>query len=327
MKKLWLILLALSAWACEPSKPDEILSESKMEDILVDYHLAQGMAESAEKGREQLRYEYIQAVFHKHKVTETAFDSSMIYYSIKAEALAKIYKKVTERIEAQATWMGANVNTVQNKYANLSNQGDTANIWTDRTYYTIQKEELNNLYRFTIMADSTFKKGDSFLWRFNSTYHSEVHNQEAYAIFVLRYENDSVATIQENVREDGITEMRLPSHNVDSLDIKSVSGYIFMQLPQKNQPKKFNTLFLDDMSLIRFHKKEIAKPKPEATVVDSVKTDTAAQAIQESAQAPARLSPSQLRDNQTHEQRVNIVKDKPLNIRKNNNAVRRIQSR
>lgn len=332
MKKICLILLATSIWACKPGKPTEVLSESKMEDILVDYHLAQGMTENLPNHKEQKRYEYIQAVFNKHHVTESAFDSSMIYYSIKAEALSEIYKRVTERIEAQATILGASMNTIQDRYANLSNQGDTANIWTDRTYYTLKREEMSNMYRFCIAADSSFKKGDSFLWRFNASFNTEGHQQDAYVIFMVRYENDSVASKDETLRSDGLVEMRLPANDVDTLDVKSVSGYIYLQLPQKNQPKKFSTLFLEDVGLIRFHNKA-AKPLQ----VDSIPNDSTFNSITPSdsltddaetlASEPARLSPTQLKEKQTHEQRVNIVKEKPIKFRKINNSAARTKTR
>lgn len=106
MKNLYAILFVFVLLGCKPGKSAGILSESKMENILVDYHLAQGMAENSDMGLEQKRYEYIQTVFNKHGITEAAFDSSMVYYSINAEVLVQIYNKVAKRIEAQTALLG-----------------------------------------------------------------------------------------------------------------------------------------------------------------------------------------------------------------------------
>lgn len=310
MKNLYAILFVFVLLGCKPGKPAGILSESKMENILVDYHLAQGMAENSDMGLEQKRYEYIQTVFNKHGITEAAFDSSMVYYSINAEVLAQIYNKVAKRIEAQTALLGEGGHTTQNKYAHLSAQGDTANIWTESTYHTLNKEPLTHMFRFNIEADSTFKTGDSFLWRFNSSFKAETMSNEAIAIFLLRYDNDSVVSRNEIIRSDGWTEMRLPSNNVDTLDVKSVSGYIYMPLPPKKE-KKFAVLLLDEMALIRFHRDIVSAKKDTATIETPEKPDTLIHTEDEQAKTPARQAPADLRDHRNQQKRINVQKVKP----------------
>jgi len=73
-----------------------------MTDVLVDFHLAQGMAEAQGDNSEVTRYKFIQAVFKKHRITEAVFDSSMIYYSGRAEEFTHIYDNVVTRVQAQA---------------------------------------------------------------------------------------------------------------------------------------------------------------------------------------------------------------------------------
>ena len=76
-----LALVCFSFMGCKPKRPNGILSEGKMEKVMVDYHLAQGMAEAANEGDlEATRYKYIQAVFKKHHITDAEFDSSLVYY-------------------------------------------------------------------------------------------------------------------------------------------------------------------------------------------------------------------------------------------------------
>lgn len=317
MKKVYVIVLALIICGCKPQRPQEILSPSKMEDILVDYHLAQGMTETANKSKEKLRYEYIQAVFHKHRITEATFDSSMIYYSINAEHFAEIYNNVTRRIEAQATLVGVDAQATKNLYSNLSDQGDTANIWTDRTHQTLKRELMSNMYKFNMHADSTFKKGDSFLWRFDAQFKTEGNINEAIAIFLVRYSNDSVASKHEFIRDNGLVELRAPSHNVDTLNIKNISGFLYMPLPTKKQETQFATLFIEEMSLIRFHKKKIEIQQSDSLENDTIEKDSLFKVETDSDTVKhIRLTPAQLRENQTHEQKVNIVKEKPIKLQR-----------
>ena len=89
---LCLLQVCFFLMGCKPKRPKGILSESKMEKIMVDYHLAQGMADATEGGdMETRRYKYIQAVFKKHHITEAEFDSSLVYYFENSEKFLEIY--------------------------------------------------------------------------------------------------------------------------------------------------------------------------------------------------------------------------------------------
>ena len=57
-----IMLMALAS--CKPKRPAGVLSPSQMENLLVDYHLAQGMAEAESNGRntDELRYIYIWSI-------------------------------------------------------------------------------------------------------------------------------------------------------------------------------------------------------------------------------------------------------------------------
>ena len=63
------ILLLLVLTACRPQLPKGVIGEGKMERILYDYHMMQGVAENtpADTGNmETYRYELMSAVFKKH---------------------------------------------------------------------------------------------------------------------------------------------------------------------------------------------------------------------------------------------------------------------
>ena len=64
MRFHWPVLILMFVLVgCKPSKPSGVLSESRMVKILVDYHLAQGMAEGNDNETES-RYLYVQRSDH-----------------------------------------------------------------------------------------------------------------------------------------------------------------------------------------------------------------------------------------------------------------------
>lgn len=313
MRFHWSVLILMFVLVgCKPSKPSGVLSESKMVKILVDYHLAQGMAEGNDNETES-RYLYVQAVFRKHRITEEQFDKSMVYYCEHAEDLSKIYIQVNKRIEASAAMMGMDTKT-QLKYHEMSNEGDTANIWNRRKFALLKPNYVENIYSFSLDADSSFYKGDSFMWTFTPEYVIQNGRKEAFAQLIICYENDSVASNTQMV--SGNQEMTIkasPSRKQDSLRIKSVQGHVYLPIKMEGETG-FRMLMLTDIALIRYHKPG-AKPSEPLPVEpkDSIETDTVPEERQ--AAPSERLSPAQLRDAQPRDQRINVVKEKPVDPR------------
>ena len=308
---LFSLLLMLCVVACKPSKPQGVISEGKMQNVLVDYHLAQGMAENMSGNREENQYMLVQAVFRKHHITEAQFDTSLIYYSTHSEDFAKMYKVVNARIEAKANAMGVEAEP-QSIYAHLTNQGDTANIWIERPLIALRPTRLDNIYIFSLRADSTFRPGDSFVWHFRSYYVLQGNNREAFAQLVVYYENDSVEGRSQFIRADTEIDVRVdPGKGKDSLQIKSLSGYVYLPISSQD-PKVFRLLTLTDIALVRFHKiipTEKTGLASDSLNLDSIQADTSAV----TSQPHQRLTPQQMRDAQPRERTINVVKEKAVN--------------
>lgn len=306
-----LFLLVLCS-SCKPKKPSGVLSEEKMKKVLVDYHLAQGMA-AGTSDPEKNRYLYIQQVFKKHRVKEAQFDSSMVYYSTHSETMAKIYTDVYNRIETNANKMGVDTQ-VKSLYSDLSNQGDTANIWSDSKVVTLRSQPLENLYSFRLLADSTFRQGDSFLWHFSTFFVLQGATRDFYAQLVVRYENDSVAAASIVSHSDEEFNLRVdPSEQQDTLSIKSVDGYFY--LPQKElEAEQFRMVQVHDIALVRFHpvvEEEQLELDDEDSLSDSTEVDTGFVAPQ----LQQRLTPTQMRENQPREKTIHVIKEKPVDPR------------
>ena len=319
MKKGHLILilycLILCLQACSPSLPSGILDEDEMTDVLVDYHLAQGMADAQNDNIEVTRYKYIQAVFQKHHITEAEFDSSMVYYSGRSEEFTHIYNNVVNRVQAQAERLGLEAAETQDRFASLTSEGDTANIWLGKDFTCVVPNQVGCIYSFQMKADSTFRPGDSFIWRFKTQFVARSMNNEAIALLNFYYEKDTVASVNYLLRNSPKNELRHnPGRGLDSLNLRSISGFIY--LPMVNTADPPRPLLVSEIQLIRMHKKvEIQKPKDvvqgDSLAADSLVLDTLPQ------QKGERLSPMQMRENQPRERKINVVKENPNPIHPN----------
>ena len=196
-------------------------------------------------------------------------------------------------------------------YEDLAADGDTANIWADQKFSTLQPDKLHNIFHFHIPADSSFRAGDSFLWRFRSSFRVQGNMQEVYFVLLVRYatEPDTVANIAIQLRDSRLQEIRYePDTHLDTCQIKSVSGYAYWPLPDPRDENHFSLLILSDISLIRFHKiptEPVLEMLPDTALADTL-NDV------ETPEAPVRLSPSELRESQPREQRQHIRRESPV---------------
>lgn len=321
---LAICLLQVVLVGCKPKRPAGILSPADMENLLVDYHLAQGMAQASNAGKEdELRYIYIRAALRKHHVEEAVFDSSIVYYSKNSEQMAIIYDHVRNRLEALA---GSGQNESQSgnasKYANLTNQGDTASVWEGTRQAVLTQDILNNLLTLTWQADTAVRKGDSYIWHCVTQKVAQGSLPNTYAQMIIRYENDT--TVSTTTRILGDQELELywqPYPPLDSIKAKTVTLMVYMSSEdiggdnQQQRRQQALALLLRDISLIRIHAKK-TEPLQKADSV-ALKQDTlqqsdtthAAERVPEA--SPNRLTPAQLRDAHPHAATIQVRKERP----------------
>lgn len=307
--KWFLLLLLLPFFAsCSPSLPSGILDEEDMTDVLVDYHLAQGMAEAqSDNTTETTRYKYIQSVFRKHRITEAEFDSSMVYWSGRSEDFTHIYENVVTRVQAQAERLGLET-AARDQFASLTNEGDTANIWLGKDFACVASNPVQCIYSFQMNADTTFRPGDSFIWRFKTQFVARSMNNEAIALLNFYYDRDTVASVTNLLRNNPLNELRhTPDRDLDSLNLRSISGFIYLPMSSSDPPKP---LLISEIMLVRMHKQVIVEnPKPnvetETLAADTLATDTS------SLQKTERLTPLQVRESQPKEKKIHVTKENP----------------
>ena len=157
--------------ACKPGLPKGVMSESKMVDILYDYHLAQSMPTQYDQdGKELVRqdnFTYMQAVFKKHGITEAEFDTSMVFYCGDMKRLNAIFNRVSLRLERDASALGV-TSGPRDIYAGLKAFGDTANVWSGRQLYAVKDNSFDNIQSWEILCDSSWLQSDDVMWRFKT---------------------------------------------------------------------------------------------------------------------------------------------------------------
>ena len=268
------LLVLMLVVACKPSVPSEYIQPGDMEDILYDYHLA--LAMSRQKGGGDLDFNrslYFQSVLKKYGVTEAEFDSSLVYYYSHAYRLKDIYSEVNQRLNDEATSLGVAVGDI-NRYSQYSTTGDTANIWNQQTDLLLIPRATMNRYNFTVKVDSTFKKGDSFMFQFMSEYIWQSGSKDVTVCIVCKYEGDSIIQTVNHISVAGTAQVRVPANREKKL--KEMRGFIYLSDGGDDSNTR-KMLFISQIQLIRFHDKYLANEEikndessTEAPATDSI---------------------------------------------------------
>jgi hypothetical protein len=294
-------------FSCVPDRPSYVLSEDDMEDVLVDYHLALAIAEIQVGDLQSNRYILTQAALRKHGVTEEELDSSMLYWCRNSEKFVKICDRVSERLNYMAESQGVE-RQERNPYSYLATEGDTANVWNLREGVVVVPNIVDNIYSFTIEADTTYHPGDNFMWAFTTQFLNSDHYNEAYALLSIHYDNDSIVGTSQRISSSRQIEVRLNCPiKYKNVPIRSVNGTIYMPLRKDG----FGILALNNFVLVRYHDKTIRIDKEEALVADSTEKLVNHQL---SDTIRVRQNPYDIRNEQADERTINIVRDKPLKV-------------
>lgn len=264
------LLVLLSA--CTPKVPGEYIQPDDMEDILYDYFVSQGIAkeedmENTSRVMDYRRKLYFEAVLKKYNLTQEEFDSSLVYYYTRSDRFVKIWKNVQERLGEAAMEYGASAGEVET-YTTSTLTGDTANIWNGVISQLLIPYAPHNRLQYHLLADTAFRKGDSFMLAWNSNFLYESGSKDAVAYMAVKYKNDSIVSTVTHFSVDGRTQIR-----IDGCDepVKEISGFIYLGKGY-DPTSTMRMLIVTDIQLIRFHKQKNVpqEPEPQKSEADSL---------------------------------------------------------
>ena len=113
MKQILFLLVSLLVLSCTNNpvpKPDNLLDEKVMVDIIYDISILQATDGSMPYKLTEHNIKMDQYIFEKYKIDSITYRENQRYYAANARAYKKIYKKVIERLEKESPANTQNIN-------------------------------------------------------------------------------------------------------------------------------------------------------------------------------------------------------------------------
>lgn len=173
MRRLvYLIFIALTASVVASciDRPEIVLDEEQMVEVLVDVHRAEGLLEMQAANHhfietEQYQKEVMAAVLQKHQVSRAQYDSSLMWYAQHLNLLTRVYGHVDERLKEEQEHWGLLVN--EQRDFDVSAEGDSVELWTIRKHLVLDPQRLAEYRFWELPADSNYLEGDTLKWQFD----------------------------------------------------------------------------------------------------------------------------------------------------------------
>ena len=249
------LLLTCCLAACQVKRPDHVLQDDLMEEVLYDYHIAKAMGEEVPYNENYKRVLYIESVFKKYGITQADFDSSMVWFARNPEVLAKIYEKVNLRLKVERDGINHLI-AMRDHKPKESLPGDSIDVWAWRPVYRLTGMPLDNKVVFVLPSDTNFRDRDTLRWSVRFCFYKGVPNEiqdSTHAPFMamqVSYEkNDSVIGFGRRIIKEGVNTISLHADKLGK--IKEIRGFIYYPV-QKNG----RSLLADCISLMRYHVKD-----------------------------------------------------------------------
>ncbi len=317
MRKILLIILPLFLFfACE-NKPEGIISKGKMEDVLYDYHLVQGMLNyMTPMERDEKSQYYLDAVFEKHNITQAQFDSSLVWYNKNTEDLRDIYKELKTRYDDLNKELQLQ-NGNNDMMAVFSTGGDTTNIWGSKNIMVLRNSDLLNKESFSIKSDTSFHRGDTYVLMCKSNVILENKNERKEFIYIglnVTYKNGKTIGTTRQTTSSSNQQIQLTTN--DTTDIDKVSGFFYF----KGNPTYRSLAIIDNIQLIRMHKHKTPEDST-STVITKVEEaevlttekfeDESYEIINDTLIAKPHLSPAEIRAKSSNSDKKIKIKKAP----------------
>lgn len=244
------LLLLLSG--CRLNRPDDVLPPRKMEQFLYDYHLAQAIGQELPREDRYTTKAYIDWAYSKNGITPEQFNRSLVWYTRYPKELAKIYKRLSNRIDDEFKAASRSLSQIEKKSFAIQS-GDSVNLWyLDRTALLNSSAYMNKL-TYKITRDTTFHNGDTISLNLSAAFVSPDSGVPAYSYMSLSiYYNDSVSSADTLLHGNGRVGLSLI---LDSKrDFSSISGSINYLDSTDNRN---SMLVLTGMELMRYHERAL----------------------------------------------------------------------
>lgn len=247
---LAIALIAVVLSGCRLKRPDNVLPPKKMEQFLYDYHLAQAVGQELPRDERYTTQAYIDWAYSKNGITKEQFNTSLVWYTRYPKELAKIYKRLSNRVDDEYKAASKSLSQIEKKSFTIQS-GDSIDLWyLDRSALLNTSAYMNKL-TYRINRDTTFHKGDTVCLNLYGTFVSIDSGVPQYAYISLSaYYNDSISTADTILRCSG--KVGLSAILDKDKDLSSISGSINYLDSTDNRS---SMLVVSGMELMRYHEK------------------------------------------------------------------------
>lgn len=213
------VITMVIAASCTSSKPSYVLSDSEMEEVLYDIHRAHFTYERGSDSRNdgEQQYALFLNVLKKHSISTSEWDSTMVYYTRHSDELEDIYKSLNDRLEYEASAIGAS----------KGESTDTTDIWSEDKNILLTAAQPFTTQQWSIKADTLLKAGERLTLKFTALYLHESEKKNATCVLAIRLKNDSVVVSHQAVNRTGIYSVNISDN--ESIGIKEIKGMFMMQ--------------------------------------------------------------------------------------------------
>lgn len=246
-------------------RPDYVLDEDRMVDLLVDVHKAEGLMEmQLDHGIDQdYQKSVMAAVFVEHGTSREQYDSSLMWYASHLKLLIRVYSHVEERLlEEHDRW--STLATDSRDFV-TSDPGDSIELWTMRDFLVLDRHRSLNRRFWELESDSNFHKGDTLRWSFDVNHLIDGQKLVASVSFSRDNQDKSLANVNLDVREHlksfpvGQTTQIIDKNGSQAITAvpDSMQGfanaYLSIVLVAPDSAKQQSPVFLNNISLMRYH--------------------------------------------------------------------------
>ena len=262
---LLVLILIPMLYGCRLRRPESVLSPKKMEQFLYDYHLAQAVSQDLPREEKYITQAYIDWAYSKNGISKEQFERSLIWYTRYPKELAKIYKRLSNRIDDEYKAVSKSLSQIEKKSIAIQS-GDSVNLWyLDRTALLNTSVYMNKL-TYHINRDTTFYKGDTVCLGLYGTFVSVDSGVPQYAhISLSAYYDDGITTADTIIRSNAQVSLCVVLDTAKTLS--NISGAISYMDYTDNRNA---LLVLSDMELMRYHEKYVPDTAVVAAVADSI---------------------------------------------------------
>lgn len=223
--------------------PDHIIPEKKMQELVIDMHLAEALMTSDYKkyNNDSIKKSVYQSVFVKHKITQAEYDSSLVWYAQNLDLYLKVYDRAKIDVEERINDLG----DVQAIASPSSNQ-DSINIWPRRSSLQLTPQSQFNGVVFDISPDVNYSSGSSFV--LGMKVWGLMNGSKSYPeIRISADQGDTIITSNQIITKDGYKEIVVKS--LPTKQIKRVYGSIRLD----NTDSTYYKIYMDSLNLMKYN--------------------------------------------------------------------------